>query len=366
MADMLEINIEAMVQTEIAAAGIPGCSGAIVGLSGRHQAFAVGLADVAGQRKVTPATVFHLYSGTKIFTATAIMQLVDRGAILLDQPVHDLLPDTLADRFITIRHLLSQQSGLDDTLSAILAVHLADEPPVDTAAALSRFKIHSSKPAGRQVAYRNVNYAMLGEIVTRVTGRPFVDAVTASILAPLAMDATFTTTAAMSANAATGYAGAWGPLFLSAPFLIPRHGAHIFGQRTGGLRALKPFDLDCAAIGGLVGTASAFVPFLRLHLEGNAKLLSEDCRLAMQALVAEGAAGIASRAGMGLGWKIGSAADGTRFLNHEGGGPGFTSELRLYPDAGTGIVLMMNRWLPPSRSHMAAHAICEKIRLGRA
>jgi hypothetical protein len=81
----------------------------------------------------------------------------------------------------------------------------------------------------------------------------------------------------------------------------------------------------------------------------------------MQALEAPGAAGIVSRVGVGLGWKLGEA-DGVAFLNHEGGGPGFTSETRLYPTHGLGIVVCLNRWIMPTRTHVVAHRICEAAR----
>ena len=56
------------------------------------------------------------------------------------------------------------------------------------------------------------------------------------------------------------------------------------------------------------------------------------------------------------------AVDGVSFLNHEGGGPGFTSEARIYPATGLGIVLCMNRWMMPTKTHLVAHRLCEIIR----
>ena len=79
----------------------------------------------------------------------------------------------------------------------------------------------------------------------------------------------------------------------------------------------------------------------------------------MQTMVAVGAPGIESRLGMGLGWKFGRVGDRT-FLNHEGGGAGFTSELRLYPAEGLGIVLAMNAMRMPATMRLA-HEICETI-----
>jgi len=64
-----------------------------------------------------------------------------------------------------------------------------------------------------------------------------------------------------------------------------------------------------------------------------------------------------SRVGVGLGWKVGRV-ESRAFLNHEGSGAGFTSELRLYPEAGIGIALAMNLMRMP-KTIRAAHKICE-------
>jgi hypothetical protein len=79
----------------------------------------------------------------------------------------------------------------------------------------------------------------------------------------------------------------------------------------------------------------------------------------MQTMVARGAAGIESREGMAIGWKVGRV-DGRTFLNHEGGGAGFTTELRLYPDAGIGVALAMNGMRMPATMR-TAHVICEAV-----
>ena len=79
----------------------------------------------------------------------------------------------------------------------------------------------------------------------------------------------------------------------------------------------------------------------------------------MQTMLAAGQPGIESRDGVGLGWKFGTSQGG-RFLNHEGGGAGFTSELRLYPERRIGIALAMNAMRMPSTMR-TAHAMCEAL-----
>ena len=348
------------VDEAAAACGSPGCAVAVTRRDGRTAFYATGWADVATRRPVTAETVFHLFSGTKLFTATAVVMMSERGLLGLDDPAALHLPEAAAGLGgITLRHLLTHTSGLADTLRAVSAVHLQGELAPDAEAVLKGFRIAPQAPPGK-VAYRNVNYALLGAVIARRSGMTYETFIARHILQPLGSGPGFAIPPA--AMAATGYAAAFGPLWLAAPLLVPRHGMSVFGRRVGWLRELRPFGLDAAAIGGLSGAAEHFLPFLRLHLGGPPALLTPGSLAAMHGLQAKGAAGIAARLGVGLGWKIGMAGDGARFLNHEGGGPGFTSELRLYPCGDLGIVVMMNRWLPPRRSHLAAHAICESIR----
>lgn len=78
------------------------------------------------------------------------------------------------------------------------------------------------------------------------------------------------------------------------------------------------------------------------------------------AILGEGRAGIASRVGVGIGWKRGDR-DGTPFWNHEGGGPGFTSETRVYPDQRVAVVVLMNA-TQSAKLSWVADALCEVVR----
>ena len=130
------------------------------------------------------------------------------------------------------------------------------------------------------------------------------------------------------------------------------------GDRIGGFVELLPYDLDCIPIGGLVTSVEDAALFVRDQLGPRSRLLSVESRDRMRELVGRGKAGLVSAAGTGLGWKIGESPQG-RYLNHEGGGPGFTAELRLYPNQGLGMVMVMNR-MAMSCSR-AAHRICEAV-----
>ena len=109
----------------LAAVGVPGCDMIVYKDHEpifRHMA---GCRDAEGQQPVRGDEVYRLYSCTKVFTTCAIMQLVEQGRLHLDDPVQQYLPAFAgmsviedgqvrpARRVMTIRHLLSMQSGLD-------------------------------------------------------------------------------------------------------------------------------------------------------------------------------------------------------------------------------------------------------------
>jgi CubicO group peptidase (beta-lactamase class C family) len=352
-------DLSPRIGAQLGRAAIPGCSIAIVDESGLRWAQGFGLADLASGMPAAPDTVYHLFSGTKLFTAVATLQLAERNLVDIEAPVTRYLPELSPLEGIRIVHLLSHRSGLADTLRGFLAVYFPGERPPSTAEALSAYRIKAGGVPGRRVQYRNVNYALLGEVIARVSGTAYRDYVRANVLAPLGMDVDFDLTDAMRARAATGYIGRWDPMRLALRIVVPDVARRIYAGRAGSQMALHEYGLASSAIGGLVGDVRQFARFVHDQLVGGGSVLSREWTARMQATVVQGQAGIESRDGVGLGWKMGTAAHG-RFLNHEGGGAGFTSELRLYPERRIGIALAMNAMRMP-RTMKAAHAICEVV-----
>jgi CubicO group peptidase (beta-lactamase class C family) len=340
------------------AARVPGAVLARISEDGLDAIAACGWRDLAECRPATAGTAFHLYSGTKLFTASAAMLLVERGELDLDVDVRRFLPDLALTHPITTRQLLNHTSGLKDSLRAFFAVHFPGERVPTTAEALSRYSLSSSRAPGRRVAYRNVDYAIVGKLITRIAGLPYQELVQSSLLIPWGSKSSFTSTEA--AELATGYVRRTDPMRIAVRFLTQRHHKELFAGAVDRYAALRTFDLDNAAIGGLVGTAADFAPLVAEFLSDRDGVLRTETRRRMLTLTARGAAGIASRVGVGLGWKCGDV-DGVRFWNHEGGGPGFCSELRIYPAAGVGFVILSN--LSQSRRlSRIMHWLCEVLR----
>jgi CubicO group peptidase (beta-lactamase class C family) len=336
---------------------VPGAVIAQVSEAGVQKLETFGVSNLASQEPVRANTAFHLYSGTKLFTACGIMRLVERDLLDLNADIRELLPECEFRHALTVRQLASHSSGLSDTLRAFVAIHFPGEARPTTAEALARYHLKGGRPSGK-AKYRNVNYAILGELVARLAGESYEDFVRASLLDPWNSGADFTASA--DGRPATGYARRFSLMRLLARPLLGAHGARVFDQPMGGYVSLLPFDLDTTAIGGLFGSAADFAPMVAEFLSAEDAVLRADTRSQMLTQCSKGAAGIASKLGVGIGWKLGEV-DGTRFWNHEGGGPGFCTELRIYPEQGVGFVMLMN--LSHSRRlSWCCHEVSELLR----
>jgi CubicO group peptidase (beta-lactamase class C family) len=190
-----------------------------------------GTANQSGD-PVTPQTPFMLASITKTFTALAIQQLAAAGKLDLDAPLRATIPEfRLADEgaaaALTVRHLLNHTSGIS-TLEGTQPY--AHDPATTFAEALEHLALYRpSHQPGAQVEYSNLNYVLLGEVVTRASGQPYADYVQTNILNPLQMTHTSFADHHTISGAATGHCISFGlsvpcdekyvPLMLSAGYL---------------------------------------------------------------------------------------------------------------------------------------------------
>jgi CubicO group peptidase (beta-lactamase class C family) len=159
---------------------------------------AVGAADVETAREATPGTQYRLGSITKTFTAAAVMQLRDEGALDLEDRLDKHIEG--AKHAPTIRRLLSHTSGLQREThdDAWLRQRFADvDELLDT---LDRAE--GVLPPGARFHYSNLAFALLGIVVERVSGVPYAQYVETKLLQPLGLDQT---TFEPRADAATGY-----------------------------------------------------------------------------------------------------------------------------------------------------------------
>jgi CubicO group peptidase (beta-lactamase class C family) len=153
---------------------------------------AQGYADLENRIPASPSTVYPIGSITKQFTAAAILQQVERGAIGLDDEVAKYVPEySSRGKRVTIRQLLNHTSGirdindLGDAFSRTLRVNL----PQKDILALIRDQPFNFEPGSRW-SYNNTGYYLLGVVLERVTGVPYADYVRDNVAAPAGLVAT--------------------------------------------------------------------------------------------------------------------------------------------------------------------------------
>ncbi|MGI5479051.1 serine hydrolase domain-containing protein [Streptomyces lavendofoliae] len=182
-------------------AGIPGVF-AEVRDGDRVWRGASGVADLRTGRPVTPGLRHRVGSITKTFTAAAVMQQVERGRIRLDAPIGRYLPHLVPGergRRITVRMLLNHTSGIPDYIP--YAFPSIQGFPSDVSSKSlddNRFKRFrpaelielglaappTAEPGGPTGVYSNTNYALLGQLLERVTGSSAEEYITRNVIEP--------------------------------------------------------------------------------------------------------------------------------------------------------------------------------------
>jgi CubicO group peptidase (beta-lactamase class C family) len=327
---------------------------------------AFGAAQVVPRRRpATPQTVYDLASLTKpLVTATAILQLWERGGVDLDAPVASYLPAFSAGgkASVTVRHLLAHTSGLPAWEMLYLPA-----PPDAAAASSPTARVRAcrslreavaricatpaSAPPGTKGEYSDLGFIVLGFLVERLSGEPLARYAARRIFGPLGASATrFCPPRSWRSRCA---ATEWGNAYERAK-AAEHGGGRRFAWRTGLLRG-EVHDGNAWYVGGgvaghagLFGTAADVARFGRLLLQGGAL---DGVRLLAAATLREAvrpqARGIASEP-RGLGWALkGCPFLGARASARAFGHTGFTgTSLLIDPERDLVIVLLSNRVHP--------------------
>ncbi|MCK9285287.1 MAG: DUF1343 domain-containing protein [Rhodocyclaceae bacterium] len=311
-----------IVEAEIAAGRVAGAV-VLVGQGPR-----VIYAAAFGRRALQPEaeamtldTVFDLASLTKVVATTpAILRLAERGAVALDAPVARYWPPFAAQgkQRITLRHLLAHTSGLPAGIERRPA-----ERPADLRRRLAAIKPQA--PPGGEPVYSDVNFAVLGEVVRRVSGQPLDRYVARRILKPLGMRDSG---------------------FLPAPAQRPRiapTAAHGGLQQRG-----RVHDPLAAGLGGVAGNAGLFATAADLARFA-AALLDGGRPILAPATVAQMFAPQTLPAGAqrGLGWRLDAVLAANRAALPPVGAAshlGYTGTgLWIDPVRGIYVVILTNR-----------------------
>jgi CubicO group peptidase (beta-lactamase class C family) len=284
----------------IAAGGAPGLSIAVVRDQELVWAKGYGFADLESRRPATPSTLYRLGSVTKLFTATAILQLRDDGKVALDDPVAQHLPELrIRNPFpdsqpVTLRHLLTQTSGL--TRDAPFPYWTTHVFPSREELQASLADLELTHRPGETYKYSNLGMALLGLVIERRSGLSYAEYLQQRIFAPLGMtSSTAAPTAEHHRRRATSY----------------------YRKAADGTR--RTFDyydmVGLAAAGNAVSSVEDLAAFARLQFrEGGIQVLAAATVREMQRpqFVYPSFEG-----GRGLGFAV-SRSGGVTFVSHGG------------------------------------------------
>ena len=318
--------------------GVPGASVALIENGQVTFAHGFGTKGPNSQEPVDADTLFRIGSMTKALTATALLGLVQSGAVSLDASLTSIVPDVAINdasnlAALTIRQLLTHQSGLYD--------YLAVNGPTDDTA-LSQFftspdyaaNEYFMDPPGTFYNYSNPDYYLAGLVLERAGGVPYRQAVSERVLSPLGMTRTF---------------------FLPADVIAD--GDFSNGKSTaadGTLWDVRPDSYDNAwarPAGFAFSSVVDYAKFVQFLYAGNASVLADPQREAMQSaqvnmLDPGGVEADIKSYGFGLvvdrEFQINRSFYATKLVWHDGAIPGFTSSFFLLPSTGCGMVWFAN------------------------
>jgi CubicO group peptidase (beta-lactamase class C family) len=301
-----------------------------------------GFRDLGSRAPVDTSTVFRIASMTKSFTALSILQLRDEGKLSLDDPAERYIPELATLKYatrdspkITIRHLLSHSAGFPEDNP------WGDQQLADTDDEMSRMMRHGipfSNAPGLSYEYSNYGFAILGRIVSKVSGMPYAQYVTQRILKPLGMTETR----------------------MQAATVPPNRLAH--GYRRQDNQWLEEKQLPDGAFGSMggmltsIGDLGKWVGYMldawppRDDPErgpvrrSSAREMQQVMRYNGATAVRDSASGtvVLSAGGYGYGLGVRQTCLFRVSIAHSGGLPGFGSLMRWLPEHGVGIIALGN------------------------
>ncbi|HJR60153.1 MAG TPA: serine hydrolase domain-containing protein [Vicinamibacterales bacterium] len=334
-------EVDELVAAFMARAHVPGAAWGIV-IDGELAHIGVaGFRELPARAPVTRDSVFRIASMTKSFTAMAILKLRDDGKLSLDDLAERHVPELKTLRYptsdsprIRIRDLMSHAAGFPE-----------DNPWGDQQLAATeeeftrmlRQGIPFSNPPGVAYEYANYGFAILGRIVTNVSGRPYRQYLAESILRPLGMTSTTLEPASVPADRlAHGYR--WEDETWKEEPPLP-DGA--FGAMGGMLTSVADLSKYVGAF--LAAWPPRDGPETGPIRRASLREMQQIWRSRPASVTRTAAGGVnLNSGGYGYGLRISQSCAFEHIVAHSGGLPGYGSLMQWLPDYGVGIVAFGN------------------------
>ena len=296
----------------------PGC---IVGVSRAGKVVfekGYGMADLERDVPITPASIFHVASISKQFTAMAILLLEQQGKLSIEDDVRKYIPE-LPDygKRITLRHLLQHTSGIRDQWTLLRMAGWRDDDLItedDVMWAVTRQRALNFDP-GAEYLYSNSGFTLLAVIVKRVSGHSLREFADEQIFKPLGMTHTH---------------------FHDDHTMVVPHRTSAYEPRQAGGWSVSIPVFDTYGATSLFTTAE---DLLRWEQNFNTPVVGSPALLARMQQV--GILNDGTPTGYGLGIAVGTHR-GVREIGHSGADAGYRADVERYPDQQLAVATLCN------------------------
>lgn len=303
----------------------------------------IGLSNIQEKIPASNKTLYRIASMSKSFTAMAILKLRDEGHLNLTDEAARYIPEmnqvgkpTTDSPDITLQHLLTMSAGFpEDNPWGDRQLDASDEALLEVV----REGISFSNVPGVNYEYSNLGYALLGKVISNVSGQPYQEYIKENILVPLGMHQTqYEYSAVPEDKLALGY---------------------LWQQDGEWERVLLMHDGAYGAMGGMLSSIEDFGKYVAFHLSAwpprndadtgpirrsSIREMHQPWRFNRLNAQAKSETGENCPTVVGYGYGLSWQKDcrGIVRIAHSGGLPGFGSEWRIYPDYGIGVFSFSN------------------------
>ena len=351
-------EIDRFIDAEMKAARIPGLAVSVTRSGRIAWSKGYGWADIAKKKPMDPErTIQNIGSISKVFTATAVMQMVERNLLALDEDVSRYLPFPVRHPAhpavpITCRLLLTHRSGIIDG-PAYGETYACGDLGTDLGGWLRDYLSAEGKlyqvdanfgawEPGSKWQYSNIGFGLLGHLVERASGEPFRSYTRRTIFEPLGLR---NTGWAWSEIDAESHAVLYAPLgdpkggglddLLKAGLVAGEPAHH---PTAGAFQPLCRYSFVTYPDGGLRTSVNQLARLVIAYLGGGEPVL----RPATVGQMLTPIAAASPEMGQGLAWRRTGTAGEIRW-GHSGADPGVRTSMAFRPSDGVGVVVFANR-----------------------
>lgn len=309
-------KIDAIVRQEMRSSVTPALSlvvlhkGRVVKMAG------YGFSNLETKTRASADTVYENGSMGKMFTAAALMRLVEAGKVSLEDPFSKFFPEAPPSwSSIKIRHLLNHTSGLPDYLASSVGLDSGHEYSMQEVLE-EVAKRPLDFPAGAAWSYSNTGYLALGFVLEKVTGTPYEEVMKTMVFEPLGMQKT---------------------LINDIEKVVPNRAAGYYVQNGEWRKGEERTQCFAAfADGGMITTVRDLAKWDVAILEG--RLLKPS---SWNTMMSPGYLDTGRRLTYGFGWFM-RPAIGKRVVDHGGNMTGFNSYIYRDLTTQTTIITLAN------------------------